>query len=32
MWKTHVQNVYSGVGKTEIEIENAMKSGVGCVN
>ncbi len=24
--------VYSGVGKTEAEIENAMKSGVGCVN
>lgn len=24
--------VYSGVGKTEYEIENAIKSGVGCVN
>ena len=24
--------VYSGVGKTEAEIENAVKSGVGCVN
>ncbi len=27
-----LKTVYSGVGKTEIEIENAMKSGVGCVN
>ena len=24
--------VYSGVGKTEAEIENAIKSGVGCIN
>ena len=27
-----LKTVYSGVGKTEIEIENAIKSGVGCVN
>ena len=24
--------VYSGVGKTEAEIENAIRSGVGCIN